>query len=427
MQTAMNLLKTNDKHSELWMTFDKVEKKQWDYSLPTFVPTLERDWLMNPDTIVKRFYDNNPYLKDVNMTNVLIAGGSVSATIIGSDYDDVDLFIYGLDDAKRDLKLRYLIKAISAAMYAREINISHISGFIEMNSEDQFDRVYTIRNQNCVTIKNSYRKVQIILRKYNTAPEVIQGFDLGSSAIGINGNKVILTPLAKFAYEYGLNIIDTDRRSTTYEARLAKYFQRGFGIVMPYFQGEVRPKKPITIHNLRIVPQTVAGMKYASYVFYDTSVDSDYQIDLDYQGAKNLNIRLLRSGEQDPIKYYYMAKGLSCVDILSSTGFICASDIISYYREYAKKIYKNGVFNAEMCEKIFGLSPLLAFAKIINNPGSMDSIADEKAKELIDLMNKITPAPLAWREGGSQVSGSFNPIIADPADWYGEYYKQPTN
>uniref|UniRef100_A0A6G6AB76 Ankyrin repeat-containing protein n=1 Tax=Borely moumouvirus TaxID=2712067 RepID=A0A6G6AB76_9VIRU len=39
--------------------------------------------------------------------------------------------------------------------------------------------------------------------------------------------------MGKFCHEYSCNIIDTTRRSTTYEYRLIKYFDRGFNIVLP--------------------------------------------------------------------------------------------------------------------------------------------------------------------------------------------------
>ncbi len=56
---------------------------------------------------------------------------------------------------------------------------------------------------------------------------------LGSSAVGYDGKNVYFTTLGKFCHEYSCNIVDTTRRSTTYETRLIKYFDRNFNIVIP--------------------------------------------------------------------------------------------------------------------------------------------------------------------------------------------------
>jgi hypothetical protein len=61
----------------------------------------------------------------------------------------------------------------------------------------------------------------------------LHGFDLGSSAVGFDGKDVYFTTLSKFSYENMVNVVDTTRRSTTYERRLHKYLKRGFSIAIP--------------------------------------------------------------------------------------------------------------------------------------------------------------------------------------------------
>ena len=75
--------------------------------------------------------------------------------------------------------------------------------------------------------------VQVILRRYESVSEVIHRFDIGASAVVYDGQQVWFTSLSKLAYEQGVNVLDLSRRRANYEARLAKYFLRGFGIVLP--------------------------------------------------------------------------------------------------------------------------------------------------------------------------------------------------
>ena len=81
--------------------------------------------------------------------------------------------------------------------------------------------------------RNKPIKVQIILRLYSSISEILHGFDIGSSAVGFDGTNVHFTSLSKYSYENMVNIYDGTRRSTTYEYRLAKYFNHGFDIIMP--------------------------------------------------------------------------------------------------------------------------------------------------------------------------------------------------
>nr|QQV29317.1 hypothetical protein K-LCC10_0062 [Kaumoebavirus] len=431
MESVMNVLKNHSiptAENAYCVSIDSLVPKVWDNSLPTFTSRADRtEWILNSKLIRKRFFNSNEYLRGIDLKNVLIAGGAICGTIIDRSYDDIDLFIYGLNDSERQDKLEYLVQAISAALYAKSAQFR--AKFTKSN-EAIYKTIYAIRNQNCVTIQDDYhRKVQIILRNYKSVDEILNGFDLGSSAVGLRDDgQVVVSGTGKFAYEYGANIVDTNRRSTTYELRLAKYYDRDFDIIAPYFTENVKVGESITIYGkLGIYISKVERLKYSAVIDYAGPSSSDYQFDLSPRGVKYYNLNLLLKGETDPAKYYYIASGVDCADVLGAISFTRVEDIIEHYHNYTKKMYNDGKFNGGISEKIFGMAPLLMFAKLINNPDSIKTIVSNKVKEMVEKMNNIKPVPLTWREGGSQVSGSFNPIIADPKDWYGEYYKNPAN
>jgi hypothetical protein len=84
---------------------------------------------------------------------------------------------------------------------------------------------YSMRRRDCL--------VQVILRRYSTDAEVIHGFDLGSSAFLWDGKQVLMTGLGRLAAEHGINVLNLDARRGSYERRLARYFKRGFDLVLP--------------------------------------------------------------------------------------------------------------------------------------------------------------------------------------------------
>jgi hypothetical protein len=100
-------------------------------------------------------------------------------------------------------------------------------------------------------------QLQVIFRCYSTISEILHGFDLGPSAIGFDGKDVWMTSLGRFAYEYGCMIVDSSRRSTTYEMRLVKYFKRGFDLICPDL--DVEQVKKTSKDNLMCkMPQAIA-------------------------------------------------------------------------------------------------------------------------------------------------------------------------
>ena len=77
------------------------------------------------------------------------------------------------------------------------------------------------------------RNVQIVLRLYSTAADVLASFDVDSCCVAFDGSQLWASPRAQRALNTRSNTIDLSRRSTTYESRLVKYAFRGFSLAVP--------------------------------------------------------------------------------------------------------------------------------------------------------------------------------------------------
>jgi hypothetical protein len=117
--------------------------------------------------------------------------------------------------------------------------------FIYKNHEAIFDKfcelgTMKVRRPYCVDFELGYfEKVQVILKKYSTISEILYGFDLGSSQIGYDGKTFYLTILSKFALKTNFNILDTTKRSKTYEHRIDKYIAKGFETLLPFSKDDM--------------------------------------------------------------------------------------------------------------------------------------------------------------------------------------------
>ena len=134
-------------------------------------------------------------LRFLNWSNVFCAGGAVLAALspIPEKYSkrnkerreyyhekaypasDVDLFIYGLDEAQAKEKLTEIYQAICDAVPYE---------------------VVAVRSKHAITLVSQYphRHIQVVLRLYKSPAEILMGFDVDCCSVGFDGKQVWLMP-----------------------------------------------------------------------------------------------------------------------------------------------------------------------------------------------------------------------------------------
>jgi hypothetical protein len=183
-----------------------------------------------------------PFLKGFDMlaNGILLAGGAAAGILMRQEktYKDFDFFLVGhqCDNA-----------ALAAiANFANHVHTWH-AGIWAERGEDKGSGAYShsdtrmkvCRTRGCITFMvpipdaQNAIQIQVILRHYAFACEVIRGFDLGSSAVSWDGARVAMTGLGKFAADHGANILNLAVRRASYERRLSRYFDRGYDLVLP--------------------------------------------------------------------------------------------------------------------------------------------------------------------------------------------------
>lgn len=446
----------------------------------------------------------------VEMHNLLLAGGAVSNILLGCyQINDFDIFFYGLKPAEADKKIEQVLENICNSyddmmikeaekrwerqqknldknlppetkptfqpkLYETKHSFNddehhHHRG--RRNEEDEEDNgegknekvrnIYYerhfIRNKNCVTVifENNqyiYQKyiIQLILRIYKTPSEILHGFDVGSSAVGFDGKDVLFTSLSKFSYEYMCNIVDTTRRSTTYEKRLKKYFGKGFSIVLPLLKIEKLPLRYLKYNYKEIcdIPffpfsyKAIQGNKIILFKFISTHTlnaltdidadestvqDSDYQINnLHWIDICRINIKYLLEKNFEEM-YYFSDR--SYRDVIAKKPTISIKIITDFYDTFVghdtiKMLNLRNImtyFTDEVKNKLL--------QKLVDKDCNLkivvrDAFVEQKQKS-IELFKTIDDShkKIKWltENPGQQLTSSFNPIIEEPEKWYGEY------
>ncbi|KAL8689597.1 MAG: hypothetical protein Q9218_004772, partial [Villophora microphyllina] len=173
-------------------------------------------------------------LADLDWSNVVAAGSSVVTPLLPvpkkyntskkalreyyhqqlAPSSDVDLFIWGLDEAAAVEKIKQIEASVRNAI---------------------LEEITTVRTKNAITIASHYpiRHVQIVLRLYKSVSEILSGFDVDCSCFAYDGSQVYGTPRGIAAFMTQTNTVDLTRRSPSYESRLSKYAHRGFEVYWP--------------------------------------------------------------------------------------------------------------------------------------------------------------------------------------------------
>ncbi len=172
--------------------------------------------------------------------NIVACGGAIAKNLIsnpphsyyGYNIEDIDLFFYNVSNEDAS-KLRI------------EIALFLINKWKDSNDKI---KIRILRNEFVTTIyfidkRDEYysdiHSYQLIHRIYPNISSIIGGFDLNVCMVAYDGNDIYATPLGTWGLKNHTVIVDTKRRSTSFEYRLCKYYKFGFNILFPGLTQEI--------------------------------------------------------------------------------------------------------------------------------------------------------------------------------------------
>ena len=340
------------------------------------------------EKLLKKF----PHINKINMKNVLIAGGAVCKALMSGYHDrsDCDIFLYGLRENEFALKMSEVINQLTqdephymivpqskvTTIYIFTYDYKLVEGIVRSPEKTYVD-VF---------------KYQIIHRGYKNPAEVLYGFDLGGSAVGWTGSKFVMSLMGFVAIKYGVNIVDTTRRSTTYEYRLEKYMRIGFSMVLP-FAGTCDAK----------------GFDLGKRAVKHVATDSDYgdtTNDVEYNATWfAIMIYNILAGEK---KYFASPASREFIINMKNMGMLRKFEDLTYLKQtFPTELFIEFASDA-------GRTVHHMYSRFISTK-FVDSLED---------CWKIVPQEWIFSNPGTQICGSFNPIVEDPQNWYLDDFRQ---
>lgn len=182
----------------------------------------------------------------VDWRNCVVAGGQVLGCLRGLADDiekpsDIDVFLFALQQPAEVLwKVHNLMFQIYHGYeIANRCN--------PVTRPDVFVEVF--RTEHTLTLIPKYEvpieggsltlpKIQIVMRNFASAADVLAPFDLDSCCVAYDGTKVWANLRALRALQTSINLVGLSYRHVYYEDRLMKYSRRGFAVQDPEMSSE---------------------------------------------------------------------------------------------------------------------------------------------------------------------------------------------
>jgi hypothetical protein len=442
---------------------------------PIFAPS---QWLTNinaAEPLTQEGY-NNAFFSEfpeimhiLPMEGVVIAGGA-AAQPFNKVAGDIDFFFVGVERAALWAKVAELDDAIHTSF--------------ANSSPRRKTNFITTMTQGVITIiinrppfHESYHhqdpypaqtfKLQIILRLFPNVEYLLQGFDLGSCAVAFDGITAYTTLLGAFSLLHRVNIVCPSRRSTSYEARLKKYFERQYALVLPYLDLSLLvPGKTLELPFLQLQVEKVYGLLAVGSVQLgggeplDARRASDYE-DSDSALAPSWTSQWRWQSATNMVNSWRFAKGIPGfvirgVAMQNHRGYqteiiipftdyaesepglqdvLPRQDFIDIVHSVAKKVFRKQRLNVVTLRQFFGLSQeqVNRFAAAVTDV----ALAAAAPSDTINTLPALRPfcdaliarydaavsgGKIDWVVVGdpsSQCTATLNPRIVDPRIWYG--------
>lgn len=390
--------------------FLKKKKTTYEKFCAAGIPVIAERYIYDScfekiENFQKYFHRHYPVFENFDYSNVLIAGGIFSGlTRRRSTRSDVDLFIYGLDEEGAYQKLREIYEHVR-------------------NSSMQEIRVY-VSKMSFTMLTSSGRKIQIILRRFNSIAHVLNSFDLGSSAVGYDGEKFLVSSLGLFAWTHSVNLINPRRFSPGYVVRLMKYLRRDFAIALHDVDNE-KIVESVKIANYKIlVKQLDEKALYAAIQTVRLPAEEDaenaeveedvghvmHEYDVDF--AEKLNCGAL-DYYRNTGKVFPVVTAHGDYDELFKNKILLPEEIQKQYENEVINLMRTGIFSKcdrtlhklfpEIKPNVF-LSGFFAFETNEERAAYIRDIINKEVEKLAPIFDVKLPNPVfVYREENTSI------------------------
>ena len=364
--------------------------------------------------------------------HLVIAGGA-TFTMFGINSNDVDFFFVDIKpvDAEKAIKnaCDEIIKFYKSKDYNdcnfNEYDKCVINSFKIGPQGDNPLKFEMYQNKNCVSLyvigEEEIAKFQFILRIYNTISEIPHGFDIPTPVIDVVNDmncRFWTTRYVRFILKYRCIIADTSKRSINFDHRLAKFFDKGFSVILPGLKHSKDIRFKFFVSN---------DKKTALINYHDVS---DYEPKYNEKCCTFRNLKNIKNGGKEIETTYNICKEINKYE--SSPVF---------NKTIIKKFYDRIKISSTPLHYVMYFTNKEKYLNAVINGDSINDLVDDEFNDACKVIDSIHLSGLEWKLSKSEndapqmnqervishypftpFTSSFHPVIAPEADWYGDQF-----
>ena len=447
-------------HIEGLYTLDEVNTNHilYDYKYPTLIHKNHEEKL-NKQLICQVEYSSilnqeYPFIDTLLsiVPGLVLAGGAAlwPFTSRVKKPKDLDFFLYGdLNPFCQWSRLEATISIIMNAYKKRIITQEMTNGLCTLIIHD--NNIYS--KKNLQKYNTETLQIQIILRNYTSISQLLHGFDISASSIAYDGTYTYFTKLGAWSYLTNLIVVWPEYRSSSYESRLVKYWNKGYGIVFPHMlEFSSNMELPHLLINIEYYSGNFA---YGNIFLEDNKKQSDYSNDqIQFKSIHELHelntLQIIQNSNIYKVSGRYYPghpstestinfKTLrSCVNITQLVPIVKFKQIIEQILYKSIHIKNRKIFiDFYILQNIFKFdhNQIIKFIELateynkllIDNPFQKYNLNynkfQPKITEFIEKYEISANTEINWWIPFNQnipFTGALNPIMEEPADWYGK-------
>jgi hypothetical protein len=366
------------------------------------------------------------FLKNIIVIDKILNVGNGKLSLCGGSVVSIIGKLLGGNNGISDYDIFFHCNAEEAnSIMDQCVNI--ISEYFDYTSD--YNRNFTpvnIRNQKVITFSTPYIKIQFITKLYQNKNRILLGFDMPGCQFGYNPkDSLFMTLQGLIAFVTRSYPVDLTQRCNAYESRLAKYYKKGYSIILPGLGGDWE-----SFQNKKMT-------------FDKSHINNTYTIkiqgnSLDPSGYEPNNGTILGL-VQSPLYFNFYSKtpqGLFILDDDDITLTLNRTIGYQYYKyqdqythgdESSIKLSNNFCMNNDNAEKFLGKENYEIVQTCSRDSEKFKLFWTwaqiqwkSKAYELASIVNSSK-----WEldDTASQDFGKFNPVPAEHNEWYGGRYK----
>ena len=314
-----------------------------------------------------------------------------------------------------------LIKILEAfgLTFHREdiVSLEQRDFLVELEKRDTEEYLVITRTHGAVSFRAGDKPKQVVLRLYKRMHEILHGFDVDCCGVGYDGKDIWITQRALYAICNGINTVNFNRLSPSYEYRLAKYGTRGFAVRVPSFNREDVQDTLYTTDTSTKRSSQYKGLDLLLYL-------EQHAIRNRYANKAKTSIARQAEEKTDYGLLYISNSGWANVkknirDVPEVQGDYPEFILEHLYTKYLPKAKSLPYIKGDLDMLYPQYNTLLYNVLHIN---------DELYKKFGEVKSWEIPKDVEWKviNPGEQTTGTFHRIVLEnPYEWYnGEFYRR---